>query len=463
MVGTVSAARKLGGRRALVASEATFALGLVVGASLIFGALGLAGSALHPSRVAVAVAAGLALAAAATDAAGRRVRPQIRFQVPESWRRTMPLPRALFLYGVLLGTGLTTYVPAATAWALLPLGLVLGSVTGALTIAAGLAAGRALPVLVLAWRGEETLLAERPQGLRVVRALAALSLVLGIAAFVAGAVHAATTVATRAGDPSVAATDLAWQRPGVGGFLSRSGQVEQLPGTHPAVGGALVAWYVGSTITVASRDTLAPVTTLEEPGVQALAVSDTWLVEEVDRAGTGTEILVRPLADTSRTIVVATAKQAGRLGRPSLNGNLVLFHRETAQGSWITAYAIATGNRRKLRTSDDAQLLNPSLLGGRLLYVRASRCGQELRAGPMGGGAERVLYRLPPLAGQDRGRERGHTSQGERVPCSNRPHPTTKMLWTTALAGDAAYVTVLRPVRGGGTVPTLLRIARPAR
>src|SRR5919201_5796173 len=182
MVGTVSAARKLGGRRALVASEAAFALGLVVGASLFFGALGLAGSALHPSRVGVAVAAGLALAAAATDAAGRRVRPQLRLQVPESWRRTMPLPRALFLYGVLLGTGLTTYVPAATAWALLPLGLVLGSVTGALTIAAGLAAGRALPVLVLAGRGEETVLAERPQGLRVVRVLAALSSDLGMAA-----------------------------------------------------------------------------------------------------------------------------------------------------------------------------------------------------------------------------------------------------------------------------------------
>src|SRR5947199_304294 len=134
MVGTVSAARRLGGRRALVAGEAAFALGLVLGASLVFGALGLAGTALHPSRVAPA-----------------------------------------------------------------------------------LAAGRALPVLALAWRGEETALAERPQGLRILRALAALSLVLGTAAFVAGAARAATTVATRAADPSVAATDLAWQRPGVGG------------------------------------------------------------------------------------------------------------------------------------------------------------------------------------------------------------------------------------------------------
>src|SRR5919204_1925187 len=191
MVGTVSAARRLGGRSALAASGAAFAVGLALGGAIVFGALGLAGAALHPGRTAVAFAVALALAAAAIDAAGRRVRPQIRVQVPESWRRTMPLPRALFLYGILLGTGLTTYVPAATAWALLPLGLVLGNVTGALTIGVSLAAGRALPVLILASRGEETVLAERPRGLRVLRLLAAVSLALGLATVVAGEVRAA--------------------------------------------------------------------------------------------------------------------------------------------------------------------------------------------------------------------------------------------------------------------------------
>src|ERR671931_615886 len=105
MVGTVSAARGLGGRKALVATEAAFALGLALGAALVFGMLGLAGAALRPSDAAVAVVAGLAVAAVAIDTAGRRVRPQIRFQVPERWRQTMPLPRALFLYGVLLGSG----------------------------------------------------------------------------------------------------------------------------------------------------------------------------------------------------------------------------------------------------------------------------------------------------------------------------------------------------------------------
>jgi hypothetical protein len=463
MVGTVSAARRLGGRRALAASSAAFAVGLGLGGAFVFGALGLAGATLHPGHTAVALAVAVAVAAAAIDAAGRRVRPQVRFQVPESWRRRMPLPRALFLYGLLLGTGLTTYVPAATAWALLPLALVLGNVTGPLAIGLSFAAGRALPVLILAWHGEETVLAERPHGLRALRALAALSLVLGLAALVAGEARAATTVATPAGDPSATGTELAWQRPGLGGFLSRNGQVAQLPGTHPAIGGALVAWYVGSNVAVASRDTLTPTVQLELPGVQTLAVSDTWLVERVERFDTGTQILVQPLADTSKSTVVASAKRPGELGRPSLNGDLVLFHRTTAKGSSITAYNIATGSRRKLRTSDDAQLLNPSLLGDKLLYVRESRCAQELRVGPVAGGNERVLYRLAPLAGQDRGHERGHTSQGEHLPCPHRPRPTPKILWTTALASGSAYVTVLRPVRGGGTVPTLLQIARPTR
>jgi hypothetical protein len=271
------------------------------------------------------------------------------------------------------------------------------------------------------------------------------------------------SVATPAGDPSVTATDLAWQQPGVGGFLSRSGQVAPLPGTHPAVGGALVAWYVGATVTVAARDTLAPVVQLAVPGIRSLAVSDAWLVELVERFDTGTQILVRPLAETTKSTLVASSKVPGRLGRPMLSGNVVLFHRVTTSGSWITAYNIATGARRKLRTSDDALLLNPSLLGSRLLYVRASRCSQELRVGPIAGGRERVLYRLPPVAGQDAGHERRHTSQGEHVPCSQAPKPTTRMLWTTALGGSFAYVTVLRPVRGGGTVPTLVQIARPAR
>jgi hypothetical protein len=148
------------------------------------------------------------------------------------------------------------------------------------------------------------------------------------------------------------------------------------------------------------------------------------------------------------------------LGRPALGVDLVAFHRATAAGSWITAVNIRSGRRLRLRYSRDAELLNPSLLAGQLLYVRASRCSQQLVLGPLRGGHDKVLYELGPVAGQDAGHERHHTSQGEHLPCPYKPRVTAKILWTTALSSTTAYVTVLRPARRGHTVPILLAVAR---
>ena len=92
MVGTVSAARELGGRKALVAAATAYAAGLGLGAVLVFGALGALGAALDPGRVFLIAAAVLAAAAVVSDLAGLRVRPQVHLQVPEPWRRSMPLP-----------------------------------------------------------------------------------------------------------------------------------------------------------------------------------------------------------------------------------------------------------------------------------------------------------------------------------------------------------------------------------
>src|SRR5215468_1738396 len=232
MVGTVSAARQRG------RAAAAFAAGLALGSAAVLTVLAAVGSVVG-GRLVLVVAVAIGAAAVVSDALGLRVRPQIHLQVPEPWRRTMPLGRALFLYGLLLGTGLTTYVPATAAWALPALCLALGSLGAALAIAAGFAVGRALPVLVLAARGGETVLAERPQGLRLLRALAAASL---LCALVAGRVEAAVTVASPGGDPSVIGVELAWQQPGVGGFLRREGVTAPLPGDSPAVGAMFVVW-----------------------------------------------------------------------------------------------------------------------------------------------------------------------------------------------------------------------------
>ena len=108
MVCTVGAARRFGGKKAVARSSASFAIGLLAGSMLVFGSLGVVATLLHPGRAWILAAAAVAAAAALSDAAGLRVRPQIPLQVPEHWRRTMPLPSALFMYGLLIGTGLTT-------------------------------------------------------------------------------------------------------------------------------------------------------------------------------------------------------------------------------------------------------------------------------------------------------------------------------------------------------------------
>ena len=440
MVGTVRAARRP------VVAGASFATGLALGGALVFGVLGAAGSALHPGRWFLIAAAVLAGAAALADLTGRRVRPQVRFQVPEPWRRTMPLPQALFLYGLLLGTGLTTFVPAAAAWALLPLSMALG-LLGAVVVGLSFAAGRALSVLAIR---DETALAERPHGLRALRVLAAVSLAFALAA---GAARAAQ-VASPAGDPSVDGTDLVWQQPGVGGFLLRNGQATQLPGTDPAVGGGFIAWRAGDQVTVAVLATLQIVLQQTIPGAEKLAVSNAWLVYRVRLPNGSEQLRAFALADPATTRIVTQPHGAGRLGRPSLSGETVVYHVAGPAGSALYSLDLATGKRRQLRVSDRDQLLNPSRFGSKLLYVRLSRCSQEVRLG------SRVLFRLPPLAGQDAGHERGHTRQGERLPCGHPPKPTARMLWTTALSATTAYVTVLRPGPGGEMTPSLLAFSR---
>lgn len=461
MVGTVGAARRLGGRTALALASAAYAGGLLAGGTVVFGALGLLGAVLRPGAVVVGGACVLAAAAALADAAGWRVRPQIHAQVPERWRRTMPLHRAVFLYGLLLGTGVTTFVPAAAAWALLVLAFALGSVPVALGLGVCFALGRALPVVFLTREeAEPTFLTERPAGLRIVRGLAAASLAAGVAALAGGAVQAATTVSRPAGDPSAFETDLVWETPGAGGFLRRDGVTTKLPGNDPALGDALIAWHLGDAVTVASRATLAPVLQETIPGVQKLALSQHWLAFRARRADGSLEIGVQSITTTSGKPFVIAARRPGELGRPFVVGGLTLFHVASRTGSWITAFDMTTGKRRVVRYSTAAELLNPSVRNGELVYVRVSRCDQELRAGGIAGGAEKVLYRLPPLAGWDLGHDRDRTTQGSRRPCSGKPRPTAKMLWTTAVAPGAAYVTVLRPVGGGRMTPTLVRILR---
>src|SRR5947208_2535464 len=105
MVGTVGAAREDGGTGRVVATALALAIGVVAASTGTFALFGLLGTALPGFDGAALIVVGACAAAVLGDALGLRVRPQVRTQVPELWRRVMPLPLASLLYGALLGTG----------------------------------------------------------------------------------------------------------------------------------------------------------------------------------------------------------------------------------------------------------------------------------------------------------------------------------------------------------------------
>jgi hypothetical protein len=177
MVETLAPQGYAGRMRVTAAACVTFATGALAGGAITFGGLALLGQALGAS--APVAAAAIALAAAIGEARGARIVPQVRRQVPESWRRRMPVPLAAGLYGVLLGLGFTTFILTFAVWALAGVSVALGDPALGLAIGLAFGAGRLLPVVALAPAGGGAVhaaMAERPRILRSLRAVDAAAL-----------------------------------------------------------------------------------------------------------------------------------------------------------------------------------------------------------------------------------------------------------------------------------------------
>ncbi len=127
---------------------------------------------------------------------------------------------------------------------------------------------------------------------------------------------------------------------------------------------------------------------------------------------------------------------------------------------------LASGQAATARQERRALLLNPSLHGGRLLYVRAYYARQELRLGPVTRRSprrDRRLWSTVPTGRRDAGHEPGdrHKQHGQPHKLWKRPaRGVSASLWTTALAADAAYVTRLRQVSGQPLVAEIVRVPR---
>jgi hypothetical protein len=345
--------------------------------------------------------------------------------------------------------------------------VALGDPQLGLLIGLGFGAGRALPVVVLAPRGggdAHAAMAERPRILRALRAADAVALVACAAALVAAPAQAATIVARPGTDPSVDAQTLAFQQPGVGGFLLTGATRAAAPGAHPAVGGGRLAYIGSGTVEVRAPGDPAFALTIPAPAADAVAVNGSWVAWRTHEAG-GDALWASPLAAPAARRIAAV-RDPKQLGRPALAGDELLFHVAGASATRIEGVSLATGVSRVLRSQRRAQLLNPSALGDRLLYVRATYTRQQLRLGllrPQSPKKDKLLFGIVPTGRRDAGYEPGAEHHKHGYPMKLPPRPKRGVhdtLWSTALSDRFAYVTRLRQLAGKPVKATLLRIPR---
>ena len=429
----------------------TFAAGALAGGAITFGGLAWLGTQLFGPVVALAVAV-LAVCALG-DAAGRRIVPQVRRQVPESWRRILPVPAAAALYGVLLGLGFTTFLLSYATWALAAACLAVGKPSTGLLVGVAFAAGRALPIAVLALREDgAAAIAARPDLLRGLRGACAAALLATAVVLAAAppAARAETVAARHAYDPSAAPGLLAYQPASGNGILVRAGAPVELPGTHPAVSTGEVAWLQDGAIVVASAVTLVPELTVPAPGADAIALSASHIAWRA-----GDTLLAVSRSAPAAPITVAT----GAVGRPSLRGRRVVYDIQTRRISRIRSRDLVAGTQRTLRHVVHAQVLAPTLTDRGLLYVRSSYARQQLVLG------HRIVYSTTPTARRDQGYEDGHVPHHQGYPGGRRPKlpprppaGLTVTLWSTALADGSAYVTWVRNFNSGRVVSKILRV-----
>jgi hypothetical protein len=163
---------------------------------------------------------------------------------------------------------------------------------------------------------------------------------------------------------------------------------------------------------------------------------------------------------------VRRSPRQGRLGRPSLDGDRLVFDVADGSTTSIVEVDLRTGRPLELRREQRIAVSNPSLLGDALLYVETTAFSQSLVLGRRVGRRGRALLRIAPAITADKGFNTDHGPHRRLVqptrPRKTGPRGSTTTLWTTALGAGAAYVTRLRQ-SGGRTTAVVLQVPRSAR
>jgi MFS family permease len=428
MIETIGPAGHRGGAATTIAACATFTLGALAGGVATFGALAVIGDVAHSSgEIAYIIAAAIAICAAVAEVRGVRILPQVRRQLPEHWRRLMPMPLAAGLYGVLLGLGFTTFVLSFGVFALAGIVFAVGQPAVGFAVGLAFGIGRAVPIALTAPVADREAgiriteaMAERPALYRAFRLGDGLALLAAAGALaVALPAGASKNVARPAADPSVAGKAVVYQLPDGSGVIRRGSSQQALPGHDPAIGAGTVAVIRQGRIVILSAASLGELGSFAAPGADAVAVSRQWVVWRSH--GKGRDSLHARRIDFPRepgpVRSLGRSGRNGQLGRPSLDDNRLVYARAAPAENAIFKRVLGAKRKhaksRLLRSRVDG-LQNPSLRGRHLLYVRVTRKSQRLMLARAGGGKGRVVFRTGSAT-----------------------------LWTTALSHKRAYVTVL--------------------
>jgi hypothetical protein len=340
---------------------------------------------------------------------------------------------------------------------------VIGSPTLGLSVGLAFGIGRAVPVAAIAplahlpvGRGVMDAIAQHPATWRVIRQIAAVGLLaVAMASTVLTSARAATNVGA-GWDPSVSGDVIAWTS-AMGGVVQQEGQSN--PSSVPAfcsLGGSVLAWRTDGAAHVVRLADMSPVLDVDVPGINALAVSDSWLVTRAQSPDGTTVLSARSLVAPDDVHTIAAVHRPAQLGRPALDGDLLVYHLAGHDSSAIVAVDLSASVARVVRRSTSSLLTNPSVLSGELLYDRQTNLSQLVQIGPLSRrGADRVAYRLGATAVHDAGHENGYSNR-TRTP---RPHTAKWRIGTTALSTRRVYVTLL-PRVGAASGARLVSVLR---
>jgi hypothetical protein len=410
---------------------AGFAIGALGASALVGAALGALGAFLG-LELALAVAALALLAAARESGFLRFPLPQVRGQVPERWRSVLPLPVWSVGYGAGLGAGFFTFQPVSTFWVACAGALALGRPLSAALCFTAYGAGRTLMAMAPrrgkadATAAVEALVDRR----RLLLGLNVAALLVCAALLAAPSAGAASDPAGQGFDPSARGSVVAralMQGGGSSVVVEPEGEspVPVPEGAAPSIDGDLLAYTDDQGIKIIDWRTSDPVA--EILGAVSKPALD-WPLLAFVRRGSEYQRLI--LADFSGSGPptekrIASVRVRHDLGRPSLAGGRLAWHKITRREARVFSYRLSSGNRRTIDHSKMYVPSNPALSGTRILWVEQRPKSASLFIRRFGSSGARQIYKY-------RGRDR--------------------RLLTTALTGRTAYVTRWAQKTGSSTL-----------